>query len=472
MRVFPPTWPIVRRLTLLYALSLFILLGVAAGFLDWVLITDMRKDSDQFLASEMQSFRTLMRQRPADIQTWREEVQREAGSLQGYARYYIRILDEDGGQIVETPGMGNVIQVKAFPPPASAFDVATRNGADVRSSDGRLFLLAAQWVELPKPDARKHLVQVALDRSHDAAILGDYRRKVLIVLFCGLLLSATLGFFIAKAGLKPLSNISKTFKRITADHLHTRVSSVEWPPEIAHLALAFDSMIEGLESSFALLSQFSVDLAHELRTPISNLRGETEVALGKPRTAEEYRNVLLSSLEEYERITRVIENLLFLARTDTHNTAMQPARLNVRQEVDSLIEYFDAWIEEKGITVSATGNALITADPVLFRRALTNLLSNALQYTPQGGRITLTIATADANVEIIMADNGIGIESADLKKVLDRFFRVQQARSLHPEGTGLGLAIVKAIMDLHSGGIAIESSPGQGTSVRLAFPQK
>lgn len=472
MRVFPPTWPIVRRLTLLYAFSLFLLLGIAAGFLDWVLTTDMRKDSDQFLTAEIQNFRTLMRQRPDDIQAWREEVQREAGSLQGYARYYIRVLDEDGKQIIETPGMSSVIQPNSFPPPASAFDVIPGNGTDVRSGDGRLFLLAAQWVELPKPDVRKHLVQVALDRSNDAALIGDYRRKVLSVLLGGLLLSAALGSFIAKAGLKPLSNISRTFKRITADHLETRVSSVEWPPEIADLARAFDAMLERLESSFALLSQFSVDLAHELRTPVNNLRGETEVALGKLRSAEEYRNVLQSSLEEYERLTRVIENLLFLARTDSRNTTMQPARLNARQEAHSLIEYFDAWAEEKGISISVTGNALATADPVLFRRALTNLLSNALQYTPQGGRITLTITTTGANVEIIISDNGVGIQSGDLKKVLDRFFRAQQARSLHPEGTGLGLAIVKAIMDLHSGDIAIESSPGQGTSVKLTFPQE
>lgn len=470
MKLFPPTWPIVRRLTLLYSVSLFLLIAVTAGFLDWVLTTDMKRDSEQFLSAEIQSLRTLIRQQPDNITAWREEVEREAGSLKGFARYYIRILDEEGRPIIETPGMGAIIKAGAFPESAPAFAITT-SGTDVRSKDGRPFLLAAQWVELPGPDVRKCLVQIAFDRSHDAMIISDYRKMALSVLLGGLVLSATLGFFIAQGGLKPLSNISRIFGRITSEHLNTRVSSTRWPPEIASLARAFDSMLERLEASFALLSQFSADLAHEIRTPIHNLRGETEVALGKKRTVEEYQSVLQSSLEEYERLTRVIENLLFLARTDSRNAEMRPARLTVRHEIDALMGYFQALAEEKGITVSVTGNALVTADPVLFRRVLTNVLSNAFQYTGEGGRITATVTSTDRNIEIAVSDNGIGIEAADLQKVLGRFFRGQQARTLRPDGTGLGLSIVKTIMDLHSGDITIESCPGTGTTARVVFPQ-
>ena len=471
-RVFPPNWSIARRLTVLYALSLFFLLAIAAGFLDWVLTSDMRRDNSQLLAAEIQSLRTLMRQRPGDLQSWREDVEREAASLPGYTRYYVRILDEQGQTIIETPGMGDIVDSRTFPEPLPFFDLNAIDGTDARGRDGRLLLLGAQWVELRQPGAHKRLIQVALDRSHDATIIADYRRKVLAVLLAGIVLSVTLGFVIAKAGLKPLSNITRAFRRISAEHLNTRVSSMHWPPEVAALAIAFDSMLERLESSFALLTQFSADLAHELRTPINNLRGETEVALGKLRTAEEYRTVLESSLEEYERLTRVIENLLFLARTDTRNTAIRPAPVNVRQEIETLVEYFDALAEEKGVVVSVSGNALLNADPVLFRRVLTNLLSNAFQYSPQDGRITLSVTTADGSVEVAVADTGMGIEKDDQKKVMDRFFRADKARSLHPQGTGLGLAIVKSIMDLHSGRVTIESSPGEGTTVRLRFPQK
>jgi two-component system heavy metal sensor histidine kinase CusS len=342
---------------------------------------------------------------------------------------------------------------------------------DAKARDGRFFLLGAQWVELRQPEARKRLVQIAFDRSHDAMIIADYRRKVLTVLLAGLVLSVTLGFVIAKAGLKPLSNMTRAFTRISAEELNTRVNSLHWPPEVAALAGAFDSMLERLERSFALLTQFSADLAHELRTPINNLRGETEVALGKSRTAEEYRAVLESGLEEYERLTHVIENLLFLARADTRDTAVRPTPVNIRQEIDALVEYFDALAEEKAIAISITGNALLNADLVLFRRALTNLLSNAFRYTPQNGRIALSVTTINGSVEVAVSDTGIGIEKDNQKKVLDRFFRADKARTLHPQGTGLGLAIVKSIMDLHSGSVAIESAPGEGTTVKLRFPQ-
>jgi two-component system heavy metal sensor histidine kinase CusS len=471
VRVFPPNWSIVRRLTVLYALSLFLLLAIAAAFLDWVLTSDMRRDNSQFLAAEIQSLRTLMRQQPEDLQAWREEVEREAGSVPGYTRFYVRILDEQGGTVVETRGISDIFDARAFPEPLSTFDVNTVIGVDAKARDGRFFLLGAQWVELRQPEARKRLVQIAFDRSHDALIIADYRRKVLTVLLAGLVLSVTLGFVIAKAGLKPLSNMTRAFKRISAEELNTRVNSIHWPPEVAALAGAFDSMLERLERSFALLTQFSADLAHELRTPINNLRGETEVALGKSRTAEEYRVVLESGLEEYERLTRVIENLLFLARADTRDTAVRPTPVNVRQEIDVLMEYFDALAEEKAIAVSITGNALLNADPVLFRRALTNLLSNAFQYTPQNGRITLSVTTIHGSVEVAVSDTGIGIEKDNQKKVLDRFFRADKARSFHPQGTGLGLAIVTSIMDLHSGSVAIESAPGEGTTVKLSFPR-
>jgi two-component system heavy metal sensor histidine kinase CusS len=312
---------------------------------------------------------------------------------------------------------------------------------------------------------------VALDRSHDAAITSDYRKKLFTMLFVGSMLSIAFGFTIAKAGLKPLSNIARAFRRISADDLNMRVSADEWPPEVAILATEFDSMLERLENSFALLTQFSADLAHELRTPINNLRGEAEVALEKSRSADEYRGVLESSLEEYERLSRVIDNLLFLARTDTRNMAVKFTSVNVRQEIDGLLEYFDPLSQDKEIEVSVTGNALLKADAVLLRRVLINVLSNAFQYTPPKGRIAISVALLNGDVEISVTDTGIGIEKDNLEKVLDRFYRADKARSLHPQGTGLGLAIVKSIVELHSGRVMVESTAGKGTTIRLRFPR-
>jgi two-component system, OmpR family, heavy metal sensor histidine kinase CusS len=470
MRVSTSTWPIAWRLTVLYALSLFLLLFIAANFLDWILASDMQRGNDRALSVEMQSLRSLLKQRPDDLQSWRDEIDREAkGSVSGYARYYVRILDEQRNTILETPGMSSALDPRSFPSPAPAHSREV-TGVSVKGVDGRHFMVASQWVALYRPATRKRLIQIALDRSYDAETMGDYRRMATLVLLGGVLLSASLGFFIAKTGLRPLSKLTQVFTRITPDHLNERVGAAHWPREITSLAQAFDSMLQRLERSFALLSHFSANLAHELRTPISNLRGEAEVALGRSRSTEEYRRVIESSLEEYERLSRVIDNLLFLARADTHNTPVRFSPVNLRQEIDALLEYFEAVAEEKAIEVSSKGNTLLNADPMLLRRALANLLSNALQYTPPHGRISVDVHKDDGTILIVVSDTGIGIEKASLEKISERFYRTERARAMNTQGSGLGLAIVKSIMDLHSGSLEVESAPGEGTTVRMRFP--
>lgn len=471
MKLFSLKLSLAWRLTILYALSLFFLLSIAAGLLDWFLTSDMKRDNNQFLASEMLSLRTLLRQRPNDVRAWQEEIEREAvGSVSGYARYYVRILDEQQHMIVETSGMSGVLGTHFFPAPLPAH-ARKLSGISVTGADGRPFTVVSQWVTLYRPEARKRLIQLALDRSRDEETIADYRQNALFLLLGGVLCAGSFGLFIARTGLRPLTKLTRVFTRITPDHLNEQVDFTHWPREIAQLANAFDSMLQRLERSFAMLSQFSADLAHELRTPIANLRGEAEVVLGKPRSAEEYRWVIESSIEEYERLSKVIDNLLFLARTDTHNMAVRLSSVNVRQEIEALLGYFDVLAEEKKIEIALSGNALLDADAVLFRRALTNLLSNAFQYTPQNGRITVDVAKHNGTTQITVADTGIGIERACLEKVLDRFFRTEKARTMHSQGSGLGLAIVKSIMDLHSGTVEIESTPGKGTTVRLRFPR-
>jgi two-component system, OmpR family, heavy metal sensor histidine kinase CusS len=470
IKLLSSPWPIAWRLTFLYALSLSLLLATAAGVLDWILVSDMKRDNSEFLTVEMQSLRTLLKERPEDPQTWRDEIDREAmGSVLGYARYYVRILDEQGNTIVETQGMGNVLDRSAFPRPSST-RVKKLQGITVRGMDGQSFIVTSQWVTLYRPETRKRVIQIALDRSQDEETIADYRRMAGLVLLVGVLVSATLGFLIAKAGLRPLAKLAQIFMRVSPDHMDERIGSVQWPPEIGDLGKAFDSMIQRLERTFSLLSHFSADLAHELRTPINNLRGEAEVALGRSRTVEEYRHVIESSLEEYERLSRVIDNLLFLARADTRNTVARLSPVNARQEIDAIMEYFEALAEEKAITITISGNALLRADGILFRRAVTNILSNAFHYTPRGGSVRVEIGRNNGSSNITVTDTGIGIDPVCLQKVPGRFFRTEKARAMNSQGSGLGLAIVKSIMELHRGRLDIESTPGEGTAVHLRFP--
>jgi len=312
-----------------------------------------------------------------------------------------------------------------------------------------------------------------LDISSEQSLVRDYGRKVAIVLVLGLIFASVGGALLARRGMKPLAEITQAAQRITSSQLHERIAAPGWPNELSALATAFDGMLSRLENSFRRLSQFSADLAHELRTPINNLMGEAEVGLSRERSPDEYRDVLESILEECGRLSRMIDRLLFLARAENAQTRIERTRLNACHEMKAVRDFHEALAEEQGVRVVCTGDAEMDADPFLFRRALANLLSNALQFTAAGGTVTLAaVATEDGSVDVHVRDTGSGIDPEHLPHIFDRFYRADRSRSQNPAGTGLGLAIVKSIMELHGGSVAISSTPGRGTTVTLHFPTR
>jgi two-component system heavy metal sensor histidine kinase CusS len=219
------------------------------------------------------------------------------------------------------------------------------------------------------------------------------------------------------------------------------------------------------------MSQFAEDVAHELRTPIHNMMGEAEVALSAERKPEEYRRILESSLEEFDRLSRMISEMLFLTRAENPQQQIERVRLDARRELEAVREFFDALTESRGVTVLAEGRGEIDADPLLFRRAMTNLLSNALRHTPSGGQIVLSIEPAnDSAVLVKVSDSGCGIRPEHLPRVCDRLYCAERTNAQLSEQTGLGLSIVKSIVELHGGSIAIDSALGKGTTVLMRFP--
>jgi two-component system heavy metal sensor histidine kinase CusS len=291
------------------------------------------------------------------------------------------------------------------------------------------------------------------------------------VLLAGLVLSAGLSMLAVRKGLAPLQEIRKKAQLITSAQLHERIRAERWPEELADLASAFDGMLDRLEESFHRLSQFSADLAHELRTPINNLMGEAEVTLSRSRMPEEYRLVLESGLEEYSRLSRMIDSLLFLARAEQPVPHIERTQLRAERELEAVRAYYEAMAEEKGVSLFCNGKAALYADAALFRRAVGNLVSNALYHTQIGEKITLTVEEkGDQWAEIRVSDTGSGIETEHLPRLFDRFYRVDSARSAHPDGSGLGLAIVKSIMMMHGGTVEIHSMIRQGTTAMLRFP--
>ncbi|MCL4492225.1 MAG: heavy metal sensor histidine kinase [Nitrospirae bacterium] len=463
-----PRWSITRRLTLLYTLSAFGMLVIATVFLYWVLTNNLEKEDNQFLANKIHVLRVILRERPDNPEALEEEVKWEGAALQ-FSGYYARILDEAGRTLIETPGM-DTISVSLFPPPSGVGRIPQK-GIKQRSRDSRTYLLTAAWAEAGHSSGKKRLLQVVLDVSHEDTIIADYRRKLSFVLFLGIVCSAGAGIFVAGKGMQPLQEITKSVQRITSTRLHERIGTMQWPKELYSLAAAFDDMLGRLEDSFARLSQFSADLAHELRTPINNLMGEAEVALSRNRTPGEYRQVLESSLEEYDRLSSMIDSLLFLARAESAEAKIERSLFDPGREIEATLEFHNVVAEEHGVVLTRHGEALLYADPILFRRTVSNLLSNALQYTPRGGKITIHVREMnDRSVEVLVNDTGSGIEPEHLPRIFDRFYRPDRSRSQYTKGTGLGLAIVKSIMELHGGTVTVQSRPDKGTTVTLRFP--
>jgi len=463
------SWSITGRLTVLYTCSAFAILVLSSVFLYWVLVSNVAKGGEQFLSDKIHVLRMILRERPNNPEALEEEVKWEGTALH-FARYYARIVDADGHILTETPGMSAMLPAGVFPAPSGGAE-ELGDGLEWRSPDRRTYLLRAAWTKVGRFSGTQRLLQVALDVSQADELLHAYRRKLALVLFVGTACAAGAGAAVARQGMHPLRAITEAAQRITPTRLHERIDPTRWPKELTILATAFDEMLTRLEDSFTRLAQFAADLAHELRTPINNLMGEAEVVLSRARPPHEYRQVLESSLEEYARLSQMIDSLLFLARADSAEARIERSQFDAVQAIEAVREFHEAVAEEQGVEVTCHGKAVVNADPMLFRRAVSNLLSNALQYTSRGGRVSIAVEqTADHAVDVRVSDTGSGIDSAHLPRIFDRFYRADRARSQHASGTGLGLAIVKSIMTLHNGTVTIQSEPAKGTTVTLRFP--
>ncbi len=314
-------------------------------------------------------------------------------------------------------------------------------------------------------------VIVARNMSDRWLLLDHYRERLYAAGFAGMLLAFLMSYLLVRESLKPLRMIASSAGEVTVNKLDTRIEARDVPQELQALVDSLNGMLGGLERSFQRLSQFTADLAHDMRTPLSNLRGATEVALARPRSAEEYQGVLASNLEECDRLSRMIENVLFLARAEHPQFAKNMRDFDVEDELSRIADYFEGIAEDAGVRIRVIGGGHLKADVELFRRAVSNLLANAVRYTPRGGEITLAAAEGADGLRVSVANEGEPIDTALLERIFDRFYRVDPSRtnSARSSGsTGLGLAIVRTIMELHGGRVHAESD-AQGTRFILTF---
>ena len=301
----------------------------------------------------------------------------------------------------------------------------------------------------------------------------SHERRVFIAVFvAGILVALLLGFYVTGRGLMGLEQLTRTVQEISTTSLDVRLDVRSLPKELRTLAEAFNQMLARMEDSFSRLKQFSDDMAHELRTPLTRLQLQTEVLLsGKPLESE-WREVQESNLEVLQKMSAMIDSMLFLARADSSQLKIEKQSFEVMDEIRKVVEYFELVAEEKQVNLLLEGTATVNANVLMFGRVMNNLIANALRYTPPGGCISVVAeAMATGEVIIVVHDNGAGIDPQHLPKLFNRFYRVDSSRSASSPGTGLGLAIAKSIMDLHQGKIDINSVPHEGTVVRLIFPK-
>ena len=318
------------RLSAAYSLAGLALVILATASLYIVLRTELDRSTELFLADKLHVLRTMLAERPDDEDALREEIELESAARR-YQQFYIRLLDEHGAPIMTTPGMAEQLDLAEL---ASRTRGRFERSIAMAGRQGQPFRVASATVAVGTPPTHSDTVQIAIDVSQEEELLARYRLWFWGILLATSVIFPLVGYRIARHGIRPVEEIAATARRITSTNLRERIGPEGYPSELASLAGTFNEMLDRLEESFDRISRFSADIAHDLRTPVNNIRGEAEVALARARTVDEYRDVLESSLEEAVRLSELIGDLLFLARAESPLTELHREQREHRRVAD------------------------------------------------------------------------------------------------------------------------------------------
>ena len=449
-------WPraLSLRLALLFALVGVLLLGAIGFYLYQSLEREIAWRDDQALLGRLERMRTLLDD-SASIEALRQRPQLYANML-GNRDSLLWIVSDSGQVLIEiNPGELAVPQLP--------------RGTAVQLHDA----LAAEparlaWLHVEHEGRGLTLIagKLLAERSQ---MLAAYRLKLWLALAAGAVLAFLLGWLVSLRGLRPVRELAARARAIDVQHLHLRLDEVGEVSELRSLSAALNQMLARLEDGFAQLSRFSEDLAHEMRTPLSNLMGHTQQTLRHPRAVEDYQNLLASNQEEYERLARMIDSMLFLARTEQPQASVNRETIDLHGLVEQLCEYFEGMAEERELQLVNRADGTLQADQGLLRRALANLLANALRHAAPGSPVSIASQLCDGRLEVSVHNLGEPIGAEHLPRLFERFYRCDPSRAQPGDSGGLGLAIVRSIMQLHGGSVRVESGE-QGTRFILVFP--
>ena len=488
------TWrrSMTAQISVSIALVSVLIIAVFGVMIDNFLTLELREENDLLLLTNLVFIRDELAADGYDLAAAHQVVDRTERRVH---RLHAAILDAQELRVIAS-SPNYVVPVSALPQPALAAESLPTQFtmAELDSLRERVVPLTSTWVapdgnrlrlllgrilvpQAPARAAGSLLVALAVDPTQTREVRARDRRTLLIALSGAAVLASLLGVWIARRIVVSARQLGTAANRISARALDERLPLDSTPIELVESTIAFNHMLDRLQHAFERLSAFSSDLAHDLRTPISTLLGEAQVVLSRPRSAGEYRAVLESAVEEYERLSRTIANMLFLAHADNEQTAVMARWIELDAALQRVISYFELLAEERGIVlqmairVRPDGERCVWADETMLIRAISNLLSNALRYAPRGTSVRLSAAegvAGDCTIEV--SNEGPAIAAEHQRRIFDRFYRADPSRHDSASGSGLGLAIVRSIMVLHRGTASVLSAPGQRTVFSLHFP--
>ncbi|MBP8626593.1 MAG: heavy metal sensor histidine kinase [Syntrophorhabdaceae bacterium] len=364
------------------------------------------------------------------------------------------------------------IEAETLPTPFTAIE-RTLKGEVIYETIETHFKQRIRTILVPIMDKEKitSIVQVGTSLED----FDETMRRLLIIFLISIPTSIAIttisGYFLSRKALRPVDKIRRAAIKISSSNLDERIDIGEKRDELGRLATTFNDMIERLKDSFQRVNQFSIDVSHELKTPLTILKGETEVTLRKDRSIEDYKNLLKSNLEEIDRMTSIIDDLLLLSKADSKDISLKTEEISLKDLIIDVCLDMQIFAKNKGVKL-ILGNideVRLQGDELKLRRMLCNIIENGIKYTPEGGKVEVYSSSSNGYININIRDNGIGISESDIKFIFDRFYRGDKSRR-RESGSGLGLSISKWIAEAHGGSIEATSSPSQGSLFTVRLP--
>lgn len=458
------------RLTLLYTCAFLITTFIICAFIYFRIKHSLLKEIDRILFDEGREIAAILSKGNIFIEKELLELKQENASRKFYPINF-RVMDKDGNIIFvsEEKAFRYLSGVREF----FRLEKEKKGITETVYRQGKKYPFRSHTFLYTNKNNVIYIVQVIASLKYMVKNLNNFRTNIAQAFPLVLLLGATGGWLLSRRSLRPIGEITRTARRITASSLNKRVTLYHTGDELDELIITINDMISRIEEAFKRIKQFTADASHELRTPLCAMQGEIEVVLSQEREKEEYKKALINCAENTERLVRLLNRLLFLARADA-GSIINPVSLQLNELLSNLLEFFEPLTQQKGITFifEHAEPVLIKGDKSMLQQLFTNLLDNAIKYTPEGGKITLTLGEEKEMAKVSVTDTGIGIPEADLPHIFKRFYRVDHSRNREAGGSGLGLSICHFIVEAHQGRIEVTSEVNQGSTFTVYLPKE